>query len=131
MLHITNPLIRALGRVFALAAVACALAGCAPAPDGQPILVSTPTTGLMAVSAVGATNVRVLHVRGGGIVLLRTVFLPPGERVQSVSWSSDERAALIATFGKVLTVDTRTWRIESTAQLAAMAPHDTGVGGRR
>ena len=127
----TNPLIRALGRVVALAAVACALAGCAPAPDGQPILVSTPTTGLMAVSAVGATNVRVLHVRGGGIVLLRTVFLPPGERVQSVSWSSDERAALIATFGKVLTVDTRTWRIESTAQLAAMAPHDTGVGGRR
>ena len=127
----TNPLIGALGRVVALVAVACALAGCAPAPDGQPILVSTPTTGLMAVSAVGATNVRVLHVRGGGIVLLRTVFLPPGERVQSVSWSSDERAALIATFGRVLTVDTRTWRIESTAQLAAMAPHDTGVGGRR
>ena len=127
----TNPLIGALGRVVALVAVACALAGCAPAPDGQPILVSTPTTGLMAVSAVGATNVRVLHVRGGSIVLLRTVFLPPGERVQSVSWSSDERAALIATFGKVLTVDTRTWRIEWTAQLAAMAQRDTGVGGRR
>ena len=64
-------------------------------------------------------------------MLLRTVFLPPGERVQSVTWSNDERAALIATFGKVLALDTRTWRLESTAQLAAMAQHDAGVGGRR
>jgi hypothetical protein len=131
MLRLTNPLIRALSRVAILAAVACVLAGCAPAPDGPPILVSTPTTGVIAVSAVGATNVRFLHVRGGSIVLLRTVFLPPGERVQSVTWSDDERDALIATSSKVLALDTKTWRIESIARLAAKAQDDAGVDGRR
>ena len=59
-------------------------------------------------------------------MLLRTVFLPPGDAVQSVTWSNDERDALIATSGKVLALDTRTWRIESIARLAATAPMTQG-----
>lgn len=131
MLRLICPLVRKLARVATLVAAGCALAACTAAPVEQAILVSTPTTAVFAVSTVGATNVRFLHVRGGSIVLLRTVFLPPGERVQSVTWSDNEREALIATSSEVLSLDTRTWRIGSIVRLAARAQDDARLGGRR
>jgi hypothetical protein len=118
---------------FAVLAAACLITACAPAPDGRPILVSAPTTALVAVSSVGAGSVRILHVRGASIVLLRTVFMPQGERVQSVTWSSDECCAVIETSGKVLALDTRTWRLESRARVAVAArgPHAERTYERR
>lgn len=127
MKRLFPPVAQALRRFASLAATACMLAACAPAADGPPIIASARTTGLMAVSAAGATSVRILYVRGGSIVLLRTVFLPPGERVQSVTWSSDDCCALIETSGSVLALDTRTWRIESIGRLAAASPDDAAV----
>jgi hypothetical protein len=101
------------------------LAACAPVHGGSPILVAAPTTGMVAVTAVGSANVRLLYVRGGSIVLLKTVWLPPGDAVQSVTWSNRERDVLIATSASVLALDTRTWRLESIPRLAA-ARDDAG-----
>jgi hypothetical protein len=110
-----------------LAVVGCVrLAACAPARGGSASLAAAPRTGMIAVSAAGSANVRLLYVRGGSIVLLRTVWLPPGDAVQSVTWSNDERDVLIATSGNVLAVDTRTWRLESIPRLAAVARDDAG-----
>src|SRR4051812_37829422 len=91
------------------AAVAAALlAACAPVQGGPAILAAAPTTGMIAVTAGGSASVRLLYVRGGSIVLLRTISLPRGDAVQSVTWSNDERDVLIQTSGKVLALDTRT-----------------------
>jgi hypothetical protein len=86
---------------------------------------------MVAVTAVGSANVRILYVRGGSIVLLRTIWLPPGDAVQSVTWSNGERDVLIATSGSVLALDTRTWRLESIPRLAAVALDDAGHFRRR
>jgi len=115
-----------------LAVVACALlAACAPVQGGPAILAAAPTAGMVAVTAVGSANVRLLYQRGGSIVLLRTIWLPPGDAVQSVTWSNDERDVLIATSGNVLALDTRTWRLESIPRLAAVARDDAGRSRRR
>jgi hypothetical protein len=115
-----------------LAAVACVLlAACAPVHGGPAILVAAPTTGMVAVTAVGAASVRLLYVRDGSIVMLRTVWLPKGEAVQSVTWSNDERDVLIATSGRILALDTRTWCLESIPRLAAVARDDAGTVRRR
>ena len=115
-----------------LAAVACVLlVACAPVHGGPAILAAAPTTGMVAVTVAGSANVRLLYVRDGSIVLLRTVWLPPGDAVQSVTWSNDERDVLIATSGKVLALDTRTWRLESIPRLAAVARDDAGRVRRR
>lgn len=94
-------------------------------------MTSAPMTGLLAVSAEGATSVRILYARGGSIVLMRTVFLPPGERVHALAWSSDERNAVITTTAGVLALDTRTWRLAAVVRLAALAGDDAGVDRRR
>lgn len=107
------------------------LTACAPAPGGPAILAAAPTSGMIAVTSVGSASVRLLYARGGSIVLLRTIDLPPGDAVQSVTWSNDERDVLIATYGKVLALDTRTWRLESIPRLAAMARDDAGLLRRR
>ena len=86
---------------------------------------------MIAVTELGSASVRLLYARGGSIVLLRTVYLQPGDAVQSVAWSNDERDVLIATSGKVLALDTRTWRLESIPRLAAVARDDAGGNRRR
>jgi hypothetical protein len=107
------------------------LAACAPVHGGPAILAAAPTTGLVAVTAVGSASVRLLYVRGGSIVLLRTVWLPPGDAVKSVTWSNSERDVLIATSGNVLALDTRTWRLESIQRLAAVVRDDAGRSRQR
>ena len=114
-----------LQRLAALVAVT--LAACAPVRNAPAILVAAPTTGMIAVTAQGSASVRVLHVRGGSIVLLRTVALPKGDAVQSVRWSSDERDVLITSSAQVLALDTRTWRLDALPQLAAVARDDAGT----
>jgi hypothetical protein len=109
----------AFRRIAAPVATAFILVACAPAPDGPPLLAPAPTSGLVAVSAGGASSVRILYVRGGSIVLMRTVFLPPGEHVRALAWSPDERDAVIETSGGVLALDTRTWRLAPIVRLAA------------
>ena len=119
-----------LSRLFATFALLM-LAACGPVSTGLAIVVAAPTTGMVAVTARGSANVRLLYARDGSIVLLRTVYLPPGDAVQSVAWSNDERDVLITTSGKVLALDTRTWRLESIPRLAAAARDDAGVLRRR
>ena len=79
---------------------------------------------MIAVTAQGSASVRVLYVRGGSIVLLRTVALPKGDAVQSIRWSSDERDVLITSSEELLALDTRTWRLDALPQLAAAARDD-------
>jgi hypothetical protein len=119
-----------LARLSAALAV-LALAACAPVRTAPAIVVAAPTTGMIAVTELGSASVRLLYARGGSIVLLRTVYLQPGDAVQSVAWSNDERDVLIATSGKVLALDTRTWRLESIPRLAAVARDDAGGNRRR
>jgi len=118
-----SPWMRALGMLLVTVA-ALLLSACAPPQRGAAILASTPTTGMIAVSAVGATTVRLLYARDGGIVMLRTVYLPPGDAVQSVAWSNDGRDVLIATSTALLALDTHTWRLESIPRLAAAGRDD-------
>jgi hypothetical protein len=119
------------GRRITIVAAVLVLVACAPARTGPAILVAAPTTGMVAVTAVGAASVRLLYERDGSIVLLRTVTLPPGDAVQSVTWSNDERDVLIATSGRILALDTRTWCLESIPRLAAVARDDAGTVRRR
>ena len=127
----TARIVHALRRIAAPLVLALALGSCAAPPAGPSIMAPARTTGLIAVSTEGSASVRILHVRGASIVLLRTVFLPPGERVRSVAWSSDERRAVITTAGGVLALDTRSWRLAPVVRVAALATHEAGVDGRR
>ena len=63
--------------------------------------------------------------------LAPAIDLPPGDAVQSVAWSNDVRDVLITTSGKVLALDTRTWRLESIPRLAAAARDDAEALRRR
>src|SRR6478609_10118474 len=77
-----SPAIR-LSRLLATFALLM-LAACGPVSTAPAIVVAAPTTGMVAVTARGSANVRLLYAREGSIVLLRTVHLPPGDAVQSV-----------------------------------------------
>lgn len=113
------------------ALLAAGLAACTPAPPGAPIIASAPARNLVAVSAEGASTVRILYVSGPSIVLLHTVYMPPGERVRSIFWAEGEREAVIASSGTMLTVDTKTWRVEPISRLAAAASlRDAATDGR-
>jgi hypothetical protein len=111
--------------------LAAGLAACTPAPPGVPIIASAPARNLVAVSAEGASTVRIVYLNGPSIVLLHTVYMPPGERVRSVFWSEDQREAVIATSGTTLALDTRTWRVEPLSRLAAASRRDAPADGRR
>ncbi|HVO90184.1 MAG TPA: hypothetical protein VMV45_16730 [Casimicrobiaceae bacterium] len=114
-------------RTFAILLAALLATACAP-PDADapleggraPIVVSDPATGLLAVTAVGAHNVRVLYVRPPSIVLLREQFVPDGKSVTGVQWSGSQ--LIVETEEQWFALDTRTW------QLAAMHAH--GVAAR-
>ena len=121
---------RTLAGLLAIAA-ALLLPSCGPPQRGAAILAATPTSGMIAVSAVGATTVRLLYSRDGGIVMLRTVYLPRRDAVQSVAWSTDERDVLITTSGGLLALDTRTGRLETIPRLAAAGRDDAGASRRR
>ena len=121
---------QALRRLAACVLAAGALAACTPAPMGPSILATSATSRLIAASARGANHVRILHVSDGSVVLMRTVVMPPGERVVSVTWSNDGRDAVIATSNGVLALDTRTWRLDARARVAAVARDESGAGGR-
>ena len=121
---------QAFRRLAAVVTVVGLLTACAAAPQGPSILATAPTNRLVAVSAEGANHVRILHVDGGSIVLMRTVVLPRGERVLSVTWSDDERDAIIETSSGVLALDTRTWRLDTRARIAAAVRDESGADGR-
>ena len=110
--------------------LAVLVAGCSgperpsPPPLAVPILVSDAPSGLVAVSAVGARNVRVLLVRGPSIVRLREVFVPEGETVTAVRWT-DGAAALIVETG-----DMRFALDPATGRLARLAPDARGLAAR-
>ena len=110
--------------------LAVLVAGCSgperpsPPPLAVPILVSDAHSGLVAVSAVGARNVRVLLVRGPSIVRLREVFVPEGETVTAVRWT-DGAAALIVETG-----DMRFALDPATGRLARLAPDARGLAAR-
>lgn len=123
--------LRSLARFVSPLALALLLAACAPAAVGPAILAPAPASNLVAVSAQGARDVRILYVSGGSIVLMRTVAMPPGGRVHTIAWSADGRGATIVTSaGEALALDTRTWRIEPVTRLAATS-HDARANETR
>ena len=116
----------------AMLLLAFVVAGCSPSEhlharaDGAPILVTHAPTGLVAVSAIGARNVRVLLVRGPSIVRLHEVFLPEGEAVAAVHWS--DRSLIVETDATRFALDPASGRLArlagepSAAGLAMRAP---------
>jgi hypothetical protein len=93
----------------------------------QPIVASDAASGVMALSAVGARNVRVLYVRPPSIVLLREVFVPAGEHVIGVHFADTHDALIVDTDAERLALDTHTWRLAQIHQeardVAAGVPH--------
>lgn len=112
-------------RTPAILLLALLTAGCS-APDAappagaalHPIVVSDADTGVMAVSAAGARNVRVLYVRPPSMVLLREVFVPAGERVTAVRFAGSSDALIVDTDAARFALDTRTWRLAPVHQQA-------------
>lgn len=104
-------------RVATLLLLALLSAACAPRSDGdhavaqRAIVVSDATSGVTAVSAVGARSVRVLYVRPPSIVLLREVFVPAGERVTGVRFAGTPDALIVDTDAARFALDTHTWRL--------------------
>lgn len=118
-------------QLLPVALVAAALAaGCTDAPSdrgampGASLLASDPSTGLVAVSSVGARNVRVLFVRGPSIVRLREVFVPDGETVSTVHWQAGDGRLIIETDAMRFALD------PSTGRLARLAPGPAGLARR-
>jgi hypothetical protein len=109
---------------------ALSVAGCTDAPSdrgvapGASLLVSDPTTGLVAVSSVGARNVRVLLVSGPSIVRLREVFVPDGETVSAVHWQVGGSRLIIETDAMRFALD------PSTGRLARLARDPAGLARR-
>ena len=106
------------------------VAGCTDVPTdaaatpGASLLVSDPSTGLVAVSSVGARNVRVLLVRPPSIVRLREVFVPDGETVSAVHWQAGDRRLIIETDAMRFALD------PSTGRLARLARDPAGLARR-
>jgi hypothetical protein len=106
------------------------VAGCTDAPPepaatpGASLLASEPSTGLVAVSSVGACNVRVLFVRGPSIVRLREVFVPDGETVSAVHWQAGDGRLIIETDATRFALD------PSTGRLARLAGDPAGLARR-
>jgi hypothetical protein len=117
-------------RLLIAAACSVLVAACAPAPAGAPILESARASDLLAVSAVGANTVRIVYANGGSIVVLRTVFLPRGERVQSVAWAADGEEAVVTTSGGAIALDVRNGRVRSVTRVAA-ASREPPLAGHR
>jgi hypothetical protein len=82
------------------------------------ILVIDSSTGLTAVSSVGARNVKLLLLRPPSIVLLREVFVPPGEVVVSVSLAPGPHPSLI--------VETETTRFALDSHTGQFSTLDAG-----
>ena len=103
------------------------VAGCTDAPSdrgaapGASLLASDPSTGLVAVSSVGARNVRVLFVRGPSIVRLREVFVPDGETVSAVHWQAGDGRLIIETDAMRFALD------PSTGHMARLAQDPAGL----
>jgi len=106
------------------------VAACTDAPPdraaapGASLLVQDPTTGLVAVSSVGARNVRVLYVRGPSIVRLREAFVPEGQAVSAVRWQPGASRLIIETDATRFALD------PSTGQLARLAGDPAGLARR-
>lgn len=121
MRHLPARAYRSLRRLLVAVAGAALVSACAPAPPGAPILEAAGASDLLAVSAVGANSVRIVYANGGSIVVLRTVVLPSGERVQAVAWSADGQEAVVTTSGGAIALDIRNGRVHSVTRVAAAA----------
>ena len=112
------------------------VAGCTNAPSdpaatpGASLLASDPSTGLVAVSSVGARNVRVLFVRPPSIVRLREVFVPDGETVSSVHWQSGDSRLIIETDATRFALDPSTGRLARVARGPAGLARSAGSARR-
>jgi hypothetical protein len=114
-----------------LVAVVVTLAGCGAPASTEPILARAPSSGMIAVSTKGSHDLRFLYVRGDSIVLMRTVFLPDDQRIESVAWSADGRSATIETSAGRVALDTRSWRLAARTGMAGAPADDTFADGAR
>jgi hypothetical protein len=104
--------------IAAVAALFCAACAAPPATAPRSIMATDARSGVMAVSAVGARNVRVLYVRPPSIVLLREVFVPEGEHVTAVRFAGSADALIVDTDAERFALDTHTWRLAQIRQEA-------------
>jgi hypothetical protein len=114
-----------LARTVLPAALLCVACAAPPAAAPQAIVATDARSGVMALSAVGARNVRVLYVRPPSIVLLREVFVPDGEHVIALQFAGSADALIVDTGASRFALDTHTWRLalvgEASPGVAATA----------
>jgi hypothetical protein len=103
------------------AALLCAACAAPQVVAPQAIVASDAASGVMAVSAVGARNVRVLYMRPPSIVLLREVFVPEHEQVTGVHFAGSSDALIVDTDAERFALDTHTWRLAQVRQQARVA----------
>lgn len=105
-------------RLLLLASLLCVACAAPPRPAPDALVASDADSGVMAISAVGARNVKVLYVRPPSIVLLREVFVPEGEHVTGVHFSGAAGALIVDTDLERFALDTHTWRLAQLRQEA-------------
>lgn len=90
---------------------ACSPAGRRDATAPRPLMLEDAASGITAVSAVGARSVKLLHLSPPSIVLLREVFVPPGEHVVRMGVAPATRALIIETDAARFALDPRSGRL--------------------
>lgn len=83
-----------------------------------PIVAQAPDAGIIAIAGPASGNVRVLFARNGGMVLIKDIRLPTGQRVMSLSVSADGRDLVIGTESVVYLVSDNTWKLQSIGAVA-------------
>jgi len=104
-------------RLLLLASLLCVACAAPPRPPDA-LVARDADSGVMAISAVGARNVKVLYVRPPSIVLLREVFVPEGEHVTGVHFSGAAGALIVDTDLERFALDSHTWRLAQLRQEA-------------
>jgi hypothetical protein len=104
--------------VFALAARTDAIAG-RYAEATAPLVAQAPDAGVIAIGAQGSGTVRVLFARRGSMVLLKSIRLPAGQTVTSLSLSADGRDLVIGTESLAYLASGDKWRLRPVEALSS------------
>jgi len=106
-----------------VAALAFALEACTgnvPGGDATatvPIVAQAPDAGIVAIAGQASRTVRVMFARNGGMVLIKDIRLPAGQRVTSLSMSADGRDVLIGTESSIYLASGGAWKLQAVDAL--------------
>lgn len=117
------------------AALVFALAACTGNDSGPesgvtvPIVAQAADAGIIAIAGDASGSVRVMFARNGGMVLIKDIRLPAGQRVTNLSVSADGRDLVIGTESVVYLASGDTWKLRAVGALTRGPLADASRGG--